>query len=270
MLKINAVTEMVKENFLTYPISIGSYGRFVDEIFTLAEMKSSSYVCFANVHMTIEAYEDNEFNSIVQNADIVAPDGQPLSLFFKYLKKIDQDRVCGMDLLPDLLREAERRGKSVYFYGTTTDVLNRIEERAKKEYPNLKICGLYSPPFRKLSEDEKARIAEQINSAKPDFVFVALGCPKQEKWMAEHKDKIHSCMLGLGQAFHIYAETATRSPSWMQQLSLEWAYRLYLEPGRLWKRYLYTNSYFLVLTCKYFVQNKVGNLVFRLANNRLL
>ena len=251
---------MVKETIFTFPISIGSYKRFIDEIFYLAESKPSSYVCFANVHMTIEAYEDDAFSDVVKNADIIAPDGQPLSLFLKYLKKINQERVCGMDVFPDLLREAAERGKSIYLYGTTDDVLDKIVKKARREYPSLNICGSYSPPFRKLSEDEKAGIVDQINAAKPDLVFVALGCPKQEKWMAEHKNKINGCMLGLGQAFHVYAETAKRSPAWMQRMSLEWAYRLYLEPGRLWKRYFYTNSFFLLLTFKYFVNSRIrGN-----------
>ncbi len=231
----------------------------MDEIFNLAETQRSSYVCFANVHMAVEAYKDQDFNSIVENADIVAPDGQPLSLFLRFLKKVEQERVCGMDVFPDLLREAAARGKSIFFYGTTYDVLNRISEKAKREFPSLNICGLYSPPFRQLSSEEKSNVVDKINSSKPDLVFVALGCPKQEKWMAEHKGKINSCMLGLGQAFHVYAETAKRSPAWMQRLSLEWSYRLYLEPRRLWRRYFYTNSVFLLLTIKYFLQSRIGS-----------
>lgn len=250
---------MRKENVITFPISIGSYNKFMDEIFNLAENQRSSYVCFANVHMAVEAYKDEDFNSIVKNADIVAPDGQPLSLFLRFLKKVEQERVCGMDVFPDLLREAAARGKSIFFYGTTYDVLNRISVKAKREFPSLNICGLYSPPFRQLSSEERSNIVDKINSSKPDLVFVALGCPKQEKWMAEHKGKINSCMLGLGQAFHVYAETAKRSPAWMQRLSLEWSYRLYLEPRRLWRRYFYTNSVFLLLTIKYFIQSRIGS-----------
>ena len=260
---------MQKENFFTFPISVGSYKRFVDEVFDLAENKPSSYACFANVHMTIEAYQDAAFNTVVKDADLVAPDGQPLSWFFKYLKKIDQERVCGMDVFPDLLSEAEKRGKAIYLYGTTDDVLEKIMERAKAEYPNLNICGSYSPPFRTLTSTEKSDIVDRINNAKPDLVFVSLGCPKQEKWMAEHKNKVRGCMLGLGQAFHIYARTAKRSPGWMRRFSLEWAYRLYLEPRRLWKRYLFTNSYFVLLTCKYFVRTLVPNFYTRLANKLL-
>jgi N-acetylglucosaminyldiphosphoundecaprenol N-acetyl-beta-D-mannosaminyltransferase len=257
---------MVKENIFTFPISIGSYKKFINEIFRLTEKKRSSYVCFANVHMTIEAVEDNEFSRVVKNADIVAPDGQPLSLFLRFLKKVNQERVCGMDLFPDLLREAETRGKSVYFYGTTERVLNKISEKAKRELPKLNICGLYSPPFCPLLPEEKSAIIDRINTAGPDLVFVALGCPKQEKWMAEHKGKIRGCMLGMGQAFNVYAGIVKRAPNWMQHFSLEWAFRLYLEPGRLWKRYFYTNSRFLLLTLKYFIQSRVGSFSPRIVN----
>lgn len=258
---------MVKASIFTFSISIGSYKKFIDEIFQLAANQLSSYVCFANVHMTIEAYADNDFNTVVENADIVTPDGQPLALFLRYLKKVNQERVCGMDVFPDLLREAEARGKSIFFYGTTDDVLNKIAEKAKQEFPSLKISGLYSPPFRQLSTVEKSNIVDMVNNAKPDLIFVALGCPKQENWMAEHKGKIKGCMLGLGQAFHVYAGTAKRSPAWMQRFSLEWAYRLYLEPRRLWKRYFYTNSLFLLLTIKYFIQSRFGSLSTKAANN---
>lgn len=242
---------MLKENVFTFPVSIGSYQQFIDQIFYISEHQASSYVCFANVHMVIEGYNDPAFSSVVEQADIVTPDGSPVALFLRYFKKINQVRVAGLDVFPDLLKEAEIRGKAVYFYGTTDDILAKIEEKAKREYPALNICGLYSPPFRVLSEEEKNDVINQINSAKPDLIFVALGCPKQENWMAQHKGKINGCMLGLGHAFKVYAEVSSRSPQWMQKMSLEWAYRLYQEPGRLWKRYFYTNNLFLILMLRY-------------------
>ncbi|MBA4055550.1 MAG: glycosyltransferase, partial [Marivirga sp.] len=242
---------MLKENVFTFPVSIGSYQQFIDQIFYISEHRTSSYVCFANVHMVIEGYNDPAFNSVVEKADIVAPDGSPVALFLRYFRKINQVRVAGLDVFPDLLKEAEARKKAVYFYGTTDDILAKIEEKAKRQYPDLNICGLYSPPFRVLSDEEKDGVIKQINDAKPDLIFVALGCPKQENWMAHHKGKINGCMLGLGHAFKVYAEISKRSPKWMQKMSLEWAYRLYQEPGRLWKRYFYTNSLFLILMLKY-------------------
>ncbi len=250
---------MLKENIFTFPVSVGSYQQFIDQIFHLSEHQDSSYVCFANVHMVVEGYNDPAFNAVVREADIVTPDGQPVALFLRLFKKINQVRVAGLDVFPDLLKEAQARGKSIYFYGTTDDVLAKIEEKARREYPELNICGLYSPPFRKLSDEEEEATIRMINDARPDLVFVALGCPKQENWMAQHKGKVKGCMLGLGHAFKVYAGVSTRSPQWMQKLSLEWAYRLYQEPGRLWKRYFYTNSFFLFLTAKYALFHRLSS-----------
>ena len=246
---------MAKERVLTSFITRGSYQEFVKRILAISEEKKSSYVCFANVHMVVEAYKDPSFNKIINEADIVAPDGKPISVFLRLFKNIKQDRVCGMDILPDLLKEAEKSGKSVYFYGTTQDTLDAIAARSKREFPNLK-TWFYSPPFRLLSDEEKHEIVNKVNIANPDLLFVALGCPKQEKWMAEHKGKVQACMLGLGQAFHVYAGKEKRLPKWMQNLSLEWVYRLVLEPRRLWKRYLVTNSLFLLFSFKEIFVNR--------------
>jgi len=251
---------MKRKTIFNSSISIGTYEDFIDEIFSFVHSKIPSYVCFANVHMVMEAYKDPAFRRVIDEANLVAPDGKPLSVFLKLSEGIKQDRICGMDLLPDLLRKAEDSGKSVYFYGTTDDLLKAIEQKARKEFPALRISGYYSPPFRNLSPEEKSHIVQRINDAAPDLVFVSLGCPKQEKWMAEHRDKISACLLGLGQAFKVYAGQEKRLPPWMRNLSLEWVYRLYLEPGRLWKRYVFTNSYFLVLAFQALVHQFFRNL----------
>jgi N-acetylglucosaminyldiphosphoundecaprenol N-acetyl-beta-D-mannosaminyltransferase len=250
---------MVKENIFTFPISIGSYQKFIDEIFKLSEQKASSYVCFANVHMVVDAYNDPQFNSVVKNADIVTPDGQPIAFFLQRLKKINQERVAGLDVFPDLLKEAELRNKSVFFYGATDEILHMIIDKAKSQFPALKIGGSYSPPFRKLTPEEDLNIIDHLNKSNSDLIFVALGCPKQEQWMANHRPQVKGCMLGIGHAFKVYAGIAKRSPLWMQRLSLEWAYRLFEEPGRLWKRYFYTNTFFLWLTFKYFLSSVFGS-----------
>lgn len=244
---------MNRKNVLNSSISIGSYQEFINEIFLLVRYKIPSYVCFANVHMVVEGYKDLAFQNIINNANIVAPDGKPISLFLKYFSKLNQDRVCGMDILPDLLKQAEVSGKSVYFYGSTPNLLTRITKKAHLEYPALKISGSYSPPFGNLSEEENTNALAKINENSPDLVFVALGCPKQEKWMSVNRNKIGACLLGVGQAFNVYAGVEKRLPVWMRNLSLEWMYRLYLEPQRLWKRYLVTNSYFLLLTFNYLI-----------------
>ncbi|MER2997767.1 WecB/TagA/CpsF family glycosyltransferase [Pontibacter populi] len=248
----------LKRRLLTADITAGSFKSFAEQVFWLSEHKKSSYVCFANVHMLVEAYKDKDFNNILNNADVACPDGGPLSKLMKLLYGQQQDRVAGMDLLPALLQEAAARGKSVYFYGSTNDVLEAVVETAKKKHSDLKIAGYYSPPFRKLTDMEDEAIVDMINATEPDLVFVALGCPKQERWMADHKDRVNACMLGVGQAYMTFAGLEKRLPKWARDLSLEWVYRLVQEPKRLWKRYLVTNSVFVALALKLIVQHKAG------------
>jgi len=231
-------------------ISAISFQDAIDHIFYLATNQSSSYVCFANVHMIIEAFSDSPFQKVLNKADLALPDGLPLTKYISLFESITQERVAGPDTMPVIMKRAEKEGKSVFFYGGSNLTLHLIEQKAQREFPNLKIAGTYSPPFRELNVEEDEEIVQQINAANPDFVFVCLGCPKQEKWMYAHKGKINSCMLGVGQAFSIYADIYERAPKWVQQNYLEWAYRLYKEPKRLAKRYLYTNTVFLYLVSR--------------------
>jgi len=242
---------MDRRSILGSVVTLGSYNTFLDRIIDLASQRVPSYVCFANVHMIVEASRDVQFKRVVNQATIVAPDGKPLSVFLKFFHSINQDRVCGMDILPDLLRRAEAAGRSVYFYGGEQYCLDMIDARAKKDFPGLRVAGLYSPPFRSLTDEEKAEDVERIRSSGADLVFVSLGCPRQEKWMAENVKKLNACFLGLGQAFTVYAGLEKRLPKWMRALCLEWIYRLVQEPRRLWRRYLYTNAEFLRMSMKY-------------------
>ncbi len=227
-------------------ISLGSYEKFISEIISLSSIKNSSYICILNVHMLVESYFDKEFRRVVNNADIATPDGMPLVKAVKILYGIEQDRVAGMDLMPDLMRLSEKENLSIYLYGSTKEVLEKIVSKAKRDFPDLEL-GYYSPPFRELTEREKELDISRINKYNPDFLFVALGCPKQEKWMEEHKNRINSCMIGLGGAFEVYSGEKKRAPRWMQKFCLEWIYRLFQDPVRLWKRYFFTNTVFLVL-----------------------
>ena len=206
--------------------------------------------------MTMEAYNNPYFSEVVNGADIVTPDGRPLSLFLKIFRGIEQNRVCGMDIFPEILREAASRKKSVFFYGNTQDVLDKILSRANADFPSLAIAGTHSPPFRILSPLEKDDIITKIRKAEADLIFVSLGCPRQENWMAEHKGKFRGCMLGLGQAFNVFARVESRSPRWMQEYALDWLYRMYLNPRRLWKRYILTNSQFIYLTLRHSISGK--------------
>lgn len=237
---------MRKKRIINSFISTGCYHEFISNIINLSKNKTSSYVCVTNVHMTIEAYKSEYFKKVVNNADIATPDGMPIAKAIEFLYDIKQDRVAGMDLMPDLMRIAEEKNLSIFLYGSTEETLVQIVSKAKVEFPNLNL-NVYSPPFRTMTDIEKENIVTMINQKNPNFVFVALGCPKQEKWMAEHKNKINSCMIGLGGALEVYAGIKDRAPQWMQKYSLEWLYRLIQDPKRLWKRYFITNTLFIIL-----------------------
>jgi len=247
---------MKKVKIIKSMISIGSYDDFVKNLLNLSEVKESSYVCVSNVHMSIEVNDSESFLDVVNGADITTPDGMPIAKAIKYIYGVDQDRVAGMDLMPSLMQRCEEEDKSIFLYGSTKSVLEKILAKAKLEFPKLSI-GAYSPPFRELSLSEKQGTIDLINKEKYDFVFVALGCPKQEKWMAEHKGKVKSCMVGLGGAFEVYADVKARAPQWIQDYSLEWLYRLVQDPKRLWKRYMYTNNKFIILFVKQFLYVKL-------------
>jgi len=250
---------MQKRKIIKSQISIGTFDEFVESLIELSKKKESSYVCVCNAHMLIEASYSENFSNTVNEADIVTPDGKPVAKSIKWLYGIEQPRVAGMDLIETLLMEISREGLKVFLYGSTSDVLEKMVNKACKQFPELNIVGTLSPPFRQLSSEEDQSNIDTINECNPDFVFVALGCPKQEKWMAEHKDKVKSCMVGLGGAFPVYAGIVSRSPIWMQKYGLEWFYRLVKEPKRLWRRYLYTNSLFVVLFLNQYLIQKVFN-----------
>lgn len=248
---------MQKKKLLNTRLSVGHYSDFIQEMILLAQQKKSSYVCVSNVHMLIEAHYDNNFSRIINNADIATPDGMPLAKCMDVIYGTKQDRVAGMDIMPSLMKEAASNSMSVYLYGSTEKILDLIVAKSQIEFPGLKIAGSYAPPFRILTQEEKQEIIEKINATNPDFVFVALGCPKQEKWMAEHKNRVNSCMLGLGGAFSVFAGVQKRAPKWMQNTGLEWVYRFYQEPKRLWKRYLVTNTLFSLLMIQFIVKRLI-------------
>lgn len=236
-----------------------SFGSTLCRIIQLAKSKKPSYCCFANVHMTIEAYDNPSFAQQVNAADLVCADGMPLVTATRLLYKKEIERVAGMDMMPSVMEAAAKEGISVFFYGATQKVLDEIEERARKELPLLEIAGRFAPPFKQFSEEEKQEHLRMINASGAGIVLVALGCPKQEKWMAENSKHIHAVLLGVGAAFSVYANMRKRAPEWVRDLSLEWLFRLFQDPIRLFKRYCYTNSKFIALFLKQVFSKKPGN-----------
>ena len=245
-----------KKEILSLDLSTGTYGSFLDRIFRLASQNQSSYTCVANVHMCMEAHLDNSFAAVVNDADLVTPDGMPLAKAVKLLYGHKQDRVSGMDIFPDLLKKAEKEQLGVFFYGGTEKMLDKTQKFVKKNYAKIRNHQYYSPPFRTLTEEEEKDIIVKINKSKAHLVFVILGCPKQEKWMAAMKGKINATMIGLGGALPVMIGMQKRAPKWMQNMSLEWLYRFFQEPKRLFKRYLITNSLFIWLLFKEWIKIK--------------
>nr|WP_081906080.1 WecB/TagA/CpsF family glycosyltransferase [Kineothrix alysoides] len=211
------------------------------------ERLRGEYVCVSNVHTTVMAYNDEAYCRIQNEAALAIPDGKPLSLMCRLRGYKDAQRVAGPDLMPEILKLSEEKGYRHYFYGSTEETLNSLEANLRERYPRLNIVGIYSPPFRKLTPEEDAEIMEKISLTKPDFLWVGLGAPKQERWMYEHKGKVDAVMLGVGAAFDFHAGTAKRAPKWIQEFYLEWLYRLIQDPKRLLKRYVRSNIQFIWL-----------------------
>ncbi|UTA68672.1 WecB/TagA/CpsF family glycosyltransferase [Emticicia sp. 21SJ11W-3] len=241
---------MHKKKLISINISLGKYQEFVDNILGLGKNHTSSYVCVSNVHVCIEAFRFKDFSEVVNNADIVTPDGMPLVKGLKWLYGIQQDKVSGPDLMPSLLKEMERQDLAAFFYGSTPGVLEKLNGWCKDNFPGLTIAGSVSPPFRKLSDEEIEQDVQIINQSGAHVVFVALGCPKQERWMAAMKGRINAVMIGVGGAFPMLVGEEKRAPLWMQKNMLEWLFRLMQDPKRLFKRYFVTNSYYIFLLTK--------------------
>lgn len=230
-----------------FPITVGKYQDYIEYIMNSAATGRSQYVYVANVHMVVEAFWNKSFSEKVRRAGLVTPDGKPLTWALRLLHGIKQDRVAGMDILPALLKQSEKRQTPVYIYGGTETLLSRTQQYLGRNYPDLCIKGLYSPPFRDLTPEEEARTIERINSSGAKLLFVVLGCPKQESWMANMAGKINAVMIGIGGALPVLIGMQKRAPKWMQNAGLEWLFRLLQEPRRLFKRYVVTNSIFLYL-----------------------
>lgn len=252
---------MEKVNLLGIDISTGTYKQFLREILDGANSQESKYACVANVHMLVEAHTEPDFAKVVRNANIIAPDGQPLAWALRLLYGIKQERIAGMDLLPDLLQQAEKHKVPVYFYGGHEDLLEKTKDHIHTNYPSLPVAGLSSPPFRPLTRKEDLDTITEINGSGARLVFVALGCPKQEKWMARMQGQINAAMIGIGGALPVMLGDKTRAPLWMQQSGLEWLYRMGQEPKRLFGRYAITNTKFLLLLLKCYINLKFNKKV---------
>ena len=223
------------------------YADAVEYVAGRGRKQESRYICIANVHMLMEAYDSPAFKEIVNSADLVVPDGMPLVWMMRLKGQRDQQRVYGPTLMLHVLEVAARGNIPVGFYGSKPPVLESRVARMKDRYSGLNVAFSASPPFRELTPQEDVEVVKQINESNARILFVGLGCPKQEIWMANHRGKIQAVMLGLGAAFDFHAGTKPQAPAWMQRIGLEWLFRFVSEPRRLWRRYLYHNPRFVLL-----------------------
>jgi N-acetylglucosaminyldiphosphoundecaprenol N-acetyl-beta-D-mannosaminyltransferase len=222
-----------------------SYDSAVQSILTWARSGLSRYVCVANVHMVMESYDDPSFRTVINNADMVTPDGMPLVWMIRLMGGHNQERVFGSKLTLQICEAAARHGIPVGFFGSTPQINDKLLQNLMTRFLRLKVAYVYSPPFRPLTAEEDTEIVESINSSGAAILFVGLGCPKQERWIAEHKNRVNAVMLGVGAAFDFIAGTVRQAPPWMQRMGLEWLFRLILEPKRLCKRYMRHNPRFV-------------------------
>ena len=203
------------------------------------------YICVANVHTTVTASRDAAYRAVQNGAVLALPDGGPLSQYSRRKGFSNAARVTGPDLMRELLQDSAKTPCRHFFYGSTPETLDLLRRKIETSYPGAVIAGMVSPPFRALTPEEDAAMVARINAAKPDLVWVGLGAPKQERWMADHQGAVQALMIGVGAAFDYEAGNIRRAPQWMQRCSLEWLYRLLQDPKRLFGRYFVTNLKFL-------------------------
>lgn len=206
------------------------------------------YICVSNVHTTVMSYENEEYRKIQNGAAMALPDGAPLSSYSRRKGYKQAQRVTGPDLMLELFAISKEKGYRHYFYGATEETLQSMKEVLERDYPGIQIAGMYAPPFRALTPQEDAQIVAKINEARPDFIWIGLGAPKQEEWMYQHMGQLQGVLIGVGAGFDYLAGYIKRAPRWMQRMSLEWLYRLLQDPKRLWRRYFTSNVKFICLT----------------------
>lgn len=249
-----------KHNVFGVRVSATTYDEVIDAVMQAAKTNASAIASFHAAHAVVSASNDPTLRERVNQFDIVAPDGQPVRWSLNLLHGANlTDRVYGPELMLRLCERAARDGTPIYLYGgASEEVLEMLTKNLTRLFPDLRIAGAYSPPFRALTDQEDQEVVDRINESGAKLVFIGLGCPKQDHFAFEHRDRIHAVQLCVGAAFDFHAGRTAMAPHWMQQRGLEWLFRLYKEPGRLWRRYLVTNSLFVSKFLSQLMAEKLG------------
>ena len=245
---------------LGVPLAVTDYERTLDWIDAAVALGAREYLCVAAVHTVMESREDEALREAVDRAAFTVPDGQPLAWALRKLGHDIDARVYGPELMARACARAERSGQRFYLYGGRSDkALAQLAANLLDRHPGLQLAGGWSPPFRDLTEPELDELAARINAARPDVVWVGIGVPKQEKWMATMRDRLDAPVLvGVGAAFDFHAGLIPQAPAWMQRRGLEWLFRLAQEPGRLWKRYARHNPRFVAGFARQWASHRRG------------
>jgi N-acetylglucosaminyldiphosphoundecaprenol N-acetyl-beta-D-mannosaminyltransferase len=197
------------------------------------------YVCVTGVHGVMESQRDPALRDIHNQSGMTTPDGMPLVWCGRFAGMDHMERVYGPDLMLEVCRASTSQGWRHFFYGAGPGVAPRLADRLSERFPGLEVVGFHTPPYRELTEDEAAETIEMINQSGADVVWIGLSTPKQERWMARFRPHLRTpVLIGVGAAFDIHAGNLRQAPRWMQRMGLEWFFRLAMEPGRLWRRYL--------------------------------
>jgi N-acetylglucosaminyldiphosphoundecaprenol N-acetyl-beta-D-mannosaminyltransferase len=237
---------------LGVPLALTDYERAIDWIEAMIATQSRGFLCACNTHTVMASHEDPELAAALEQASLIVPDGQPLVWAINALGYTLRSRVYGPELMSCACARAVDRGHRFYLYGGRNQgALVQLALNLRQRHPGVKIVGGYSPPHRPLAEEEELAVVTEINQAHADVVWVGIGVPKQEKWMARMRPLLDAPVLaGVGAAFDFHAGLVPQAPSWLQESGLEWAFRLAHEPRRLWRRYLRYNPRFVAAFAK--------------------
>ena len=238
---------MKRVNVLGVGISVLNLSSALEAIAAAVRERRKGYICVTGVHGVMEAQADAGFKKILNDAFLCTPDGMPMVWAGKLASHAEMRRVYGPDLMLDVCAWSETSGAKHFFYGGADGVAELLAKKLQGKFPKLQVVGTYTPPFRALNAAEVQALQEKVSATRPDFFWVGLSTPKQEKFMAEFLPKLDATlMLGVGAAFDFHSGRVSQAPRWMQRSGLEWLYRLSSEPRRLWKRYLRNNPLFVL------------------------
>jgi N-acetylglucosaminyldiphosphoundecaprenol N-acetyl-beta-D-mannosaminyltransferase len=243
---------------LRVPLALTDYDRMVDWIDHMVRHGERGYVCVCNVHTVMASDEDPELRAALLASSVNVPDGQPLVWAMNALGHSLKDRVYGPELMLRACARAAQNGQRLYLYGGRNQgALVQLALNLRHHYPGIRIVGGYSPPHRPLTDEECVAVTEEINRSGADVVWIGIGVPKQEKWMAQMRPRLEApVLIGVGAAFDFHAGIVPQAPTWIQEAGLEWAYRTVREPRRLWRRYLRYNPRFVAAFAVQFARHR--------------